>query len=94
MSDSSTSKGSQADGGSSHQGTGRGTKSGQDPVADRARELAEQLKPVAMAAEEVAVKAVDLSAKGLNRLSAYLEKRRRERQPTPSSTQTQRPDDI
>ncbi len=71
---------------------GQGSGGGKDPIADRARELAEQLKPVAVAAEEVAVKAVDLSAKGLTRLSAYLEKRRQDRQSTPSSTQ--RPDDV
>lgn len=73
-------------------GSGQGSGGGKDPIADRARELAEQLKPVAVAAEEVAVKAVDLSTKGLNRLSAYLEKRRQERQSPPSSTQ--RPDDV
>ncbi len=81
-----------ASGRSAGAGAGQGSGGDKDPIADRARELAEQLKPVAVAAEEVAVKAVDLSAKGLTRLSAYLEKRRQERQSTPSSTQ--RPDDV
>ncbi len=73
-------------------GAGADASTGKDPFADRAREIAEQLKPVALAAEEAAVKAVDLSAKGLNRLSAFLEKRRQERQSTRSSTQ--RPEDV
>ncbi len=84
--------GSASSSGSSGRGAGEGSASGKDPLADRAREVAEQLKPVALAAEEMAVKAVDLSAKGLNRLSAYLEKRRQERQSAPPSTQ--RPEDV
>ncbi len=50
-----------------------------DPMTDRAREVTERLKPVAVAAEEVAAKAVDLSVKGLTKLSALLERRRQER---------------
>ena len=52
---------------------------GGDVLGDRGRDMAERLKPVAEAAEEVAAKAIDLSVKGLNRLSAMLEKRRQER---------------
>ena len=78
--------------GSSSGGTGQGAAGADDPFPDRARELAERLKPMAMAAEEAAVKAVDLSTKGLNRLSAYLEKRRQERNATPPAAE--RADDI
>ena len=50
-----------------------------DPTADRAKEVAEKLKPVAVAAEEAAAKAVELSTKGLNKLSEMLAKRRQDR---------------
>ena len=52
---------------------------GSDLLGERGREVAERLKPVAAAAEEVAAKAVDLSVKGLTRLGALLDKRRQER---------------
>ena len=51
-----------------------------EPPRERGRDFAEQLKPVATAAEEVTAKAVDLSAKGLTKLAAFLEKRRQARQ--------------
>lgn len=78
--------------GSASGGAGHGAGETDDAFAERARELAERLKPMAMAAEEAAVKAVDLSTKGLNRLSAYLEKRRQERHATPPAAE--RADDI
>jgi hypothetical protein len=49
------------------------------PPDEIAREVAERLKPVAAAAEEVAAKAIDLSAKGLTKLAGKLEERRRQR---------------
>jgi hypothetical protein len=42
--------------------------------------VANRLKPVAIVAENVAGRAVDLSARGLTRLSEYLERRRRLRE--------------
>jgi hypothetical protein len=51
-----------------------------DPEAI-ARDLGERLKPVVEAAEDVATKALDLSAKGLTKLVDMLEERRRQRQP-------------
>jgi hypothetical protein len=51
-----------------------------DQVADRLVEAAQRLKPVAIVAENTAAKAVDLSARGLARLSGYLERRRQERE--------------
>ncbi|MDQ3695696.1 MAG: hypothetical protein M3464_19075, partial [Chloroflexota bacterium] len=50
-----------------------------------AKDLGERLKPVAAAAEEVATKALDLSAKGLSRLVDKLERRRRDRDDTEPS---------
>ena len=52
----------------------------EDRTDDIGRDVAERLKPVAEAAEGIAAKAVDLSAKGLTRLSAILEQRRRQRE--------------
>jgi hypothetical protein len=46
---------------------------------DFAHDLAERLKPVAAAAEEVAARAVDLSSKGLEKVASFLEERRRQR---------------
>ncbi len=64
---------------SASQPSGGGQAAGQAPQ-DRAeeigREVAERLKPVAAVAEEVAARALDLSAKGLGRLSAKLHERR------------------
>ena len=69
-------------------GQGSGPRSAQDrpPLIpedrtdDIGRDVAERLKPVAEVAEGIAAKAVDLSAKGLTRLSAILEQRRRQRE--------------
>ena len=64
---------------SASQQSGAGSAGGQAPQ-DRAeeigREVAERLKPVAAVAEEVAARALDLSAKGLGRLAAKLHERR------------------
>jgi hypothetical protein len=46
---------------------------------DFAHDLAERLKPVATAAEEIAARAVDLSSKGLEKVAEFLEERRRQR---------------
>ena len=46
------------------------------PASD---DLSEKLKPVVLAAEDAAAKAVDLSKKGLNKLGDLLERRRRDR---------------
>lgn len=61
--------------------TGPGAQSGapQDRVGEMGRDLGQRLKPVAVAAEGVAAKAVDLSTKGLNRLAAILRERRQRR---------------
>ena len=55
-----------------------------DPEAI-ARDLGERLKPVVEAAEDVATKALDLSAKGLTKLVDILEERRRQREPAGST---------
>jgi hypothetical protein len=55
------------------------------PQAD----LKEKLRPVAIAAEDVAARAVDISARELKRLSEYLERRRQQRA---ESTSDDRPD--
>lgn len=52
----------------------------QDRPDDIGRDVADRLKPVAAAAEGIAAKAVDLSTKGLGKLAAMLEERRRQRQ--------------
>lgn len=51
-----------------------------DELTERAREAADRLKPVAIAVEEIAGQAVNLSIKGLNQLSAYLQRRHEERE--------------
>ena len=51
----------------------------EDRAEEMARDVAQRLKPVAVAAEDVAAKAVNLSAKGLSRLARILEERRRQR---------------
>jgi hypothetical protein len=56
------------------------TTSSQVPPEEVAREVAERLKPVAAAAEEVAAKALDFSARGLTKLASKLEERRRQRE--------------
>ena len=50
-----------------------------DAVADAAHDIAERLKPVAAMAETVAVKAIELSSKGLDRLAGYLKERQQTR---------------
>jgi hypothetical protein len=50
-----------------------------DRAGSTGRDVAERFKPVAAAAEEITVKAVDLAAKGLTRLAGVLEERRRGR---------------
>ena len=47
---------------------------------DRGHDIAQQLKPVAIAVEDITAKAVGLTTMGLTRLSAYLEKRRQARE--------------
>jgi hypothetical protein len=55
-----------------------GAKSEKSPE-EAAHELGDRLKPVFAAAEDVAIKALDLSAKGLSKLGDMLEERRRGR---------------
>jgi hypothetical protein len=50
-----------------------------DRAGATGHDVAERLKPVAAVAADMAVKGVDLAAKGLTRLSAMLEERRRAR---------------
>ncbi len=50
-----------------------------------ARDVGERFKPVVEAAEDVATKALDLSAKGLSKLVDMLEERRRQRDPSDPS---------
>lgn len=47
---------------------------------EMAKSWARRLKPVALAAESIATRAVDLSARGLTRLSTAMKERRRRRQ--------------
>jgi hypothetical protein len=56
-----------------------GTSHVEDRVVEWARETAVRLKPVAIAAEEMTARALDLSAKGLAKAAAYLEQRRQAR---------------
>lgn len=51
----------------------------EDRVGEMGRDLGQRLKPVAAVAEDVAAKALDLSAKGLGRLAAILQERRQRR---------------
>jgi len=51
----------------------------QDRVGQIGRDLGQRLKPVAAAAEGIAAQALNLSAKGLGRLAAMLQERRRRR---------------
>jgi hypothetical protein len=54
---------------------------GRDEVLSvRVREWAQRLKPVAVAAEGVTARAVNFSARGLSRLGAILDERRRRRE--------------
>lgn len=59
-----------------------GAKPGQPDIdpEEIARDVVERLKPVLDAAEDVATKALDLSAKGLTSLVEKLEERRRHRE--------------
>lgn len=52
----------------------------QDQMADKFQEVVEKLKPVAVAAEDAAATAVDLTAKGLGKIASYLDRRRHDRQ--------------
>ena len=60
-------------------GSGNEGATSEKKPEDAAHELGERLKPVLEAAEDVAVKALDLSAKGLSKLVDALEDRRRNR---------------
>ena len=63
-------------------GAAEGAQPGaQRPAAgdEAPHDLGERLKPVLEAAEDVAVKALDLSARGLSKLVDVLEERRRDR---------------
>ena len=57
-------------------GAAAGSQAPQDRAEEIGREVAQRLKPVAAVAEEVAARALDLSAKGLGRLAAKLHERR------------------
>lgn len=57
-----------------------GTATGASPRVEMAKTWARRLKPVAAAAESIAARAVDLSARGLTRLSVTMNERRRRRQ--------------
>lgn len=50
-----------------------------EELTETVREIADKLKPVAVVAEDVASRAVDLSVKGLTKVAAVLEDRRRGR---------------
>lgn len=67
--------------GSGSSGQSGGAKPGQPDIdpEEIARDVVERLKPVLDAAEDVAAKALDLSAKGLTSLVEKLEERRRHR---------------
>ena len=56
-----------------------GSSGSEDRAGEVGRDLAKRLKPVAAAAESAAVTAINLSSKGLSRLAAMLEERRRRR---------------
>ena len=72
-------------------GTDAGTAPGSPDATDRAREVAERLRPVAAAAEELAATAIDLSVKGLNRLAQLLEERKAARRPADADSGTDQP---
>lgn len=57
-----------------------GSAPGATARIEMAKSWARRLKPVAVAAESIAARAVDLSARGLTRLSATMNERRRRRQ--------------
>ncbi len=57
-----------------------GTATGASARIEMAKTWARRLKPVAVAAESIAARAVDLSARGLTRLIATMNERRRRRQ--------------
>jgi hypothetical protein len=50
-----------------------------DSLREREAELIEKLRPLAIAAENAAGRAVDISVRELTRLSGYLERRRQQR---------------
>ena len=59
---------------------GAGSSAPHDKAEEIGREVTERLKPVAAAAEEVAAKGNDISAKVLHKLVDMLEERRRHRE--------------
>lgn len=80
------SSGHQATGGPGGTSDDWSTKAGGPPREELdpeaiAKDVATRLKPVVEAAEDVATKALDLSAKGLSKLVDMLEERRRHRAP-------------
>ena len=60
--------------------SGEPVQQAQDQMADKFQEVVDRLKPVAVAAEDAATTAVDMTAKGLSKLASYLDKRRQDRQ--------------
>jgi hypothetical protein len=68
-------------------GSGPGEEQPQDERTpeEAAQELGDRLKPVLEAAEDVATKALDVTARGLGRLVDKLEERRRHRDSSDSS---------
>ena len=68
----------QAGGGTGQEASGGGERSPEEV----AKEIGERLKPVLGAAEDAAVKVLDLSAKGLTKLVDSLEERRRPKDPS------------
>lgn len=67
--------------------TATGTSSS-PTAAERARDVMQRLKPAATAAETATARAVNLSARALTKLGAYLDERQRRR------TTAQPPDDV
>jgi uncharacterized protein (DUF2062 family) len=57
-----------------------GSATGATARLEMAKTWAQRLKPVALAAEALAARTVDVSARSLTRLSAILNERRRRRQ--------------
>ena len=60
-------------------GGSAGPSAGSGSGTDRAQDIAERLRPLAVAAEEVAAQVVHLSARGLDRLGRFLDERRQAR---------------
>ncbi len=60
-------------------GGSAGSSAGSGSGTDRAQDITERLRPLAVAAEEVAAQVVHLSARGLDRLGRFLDERRQAR---------------